>query len=143
MDQAVSHSDRAARLGPGVVFVVDDDEAVRDSMRVLIESNGHEVVDFGSARDFLGWRAPGEVNACLILDNNMPDLTGIDLLESLRESGDMMPVIMVTGGPGPGLDERINRARRAVCLEKPIDPNELLDTLDDALRARAAFLPVT
>ena len=117
------------------VFVVEDDDAVRDSLCVLIEASGRAVREFSSAQAFLDAVEAdvGDGRNCLILDNNMPGLTGIELLESLRRKGWRLPVIMITGGQSPGLSERIARADRAVCLEKPIDPNALLSAVDRAL----------
>src|SRR5579883_846919 len=124
----------AAEAGVNVL-IVDDDDAVRDSLSVLIETTGRSAREFASAEAFIDWlETGGNINgACLILDNNMPGITGIELLESLRRKGRRTPVIMITGGQAPGLAERIARADRAVCLDKPIDPAELLGALDRAL----------
>ncbi len=77
-----------------LVDIIDDDDAVRESTRALLESYGYSVRDFASAEAFLNLK--GGKAACLLVDHHMPHLTGLDLLERLREKGDHTPALVVT-----------------------------------------------
>src|SRR6185312_17531800 len=79
-----------------MVFVVDDDEAVRDSLKLLLESYGMNVEDYASVEAFAdGYRPHGR--DCLILDQNLPGMSGLDFLASAQGSGLGLPVILMTG----------------------------------------------
>lgn len=125
-----SHQGRTAR---GTVYIVDDDDSVRDSARALLESYDHTVEDFASARDILA--AFDQLNdGCLLLDLNMPEMGGIELLELLRSRGDTIPVIVVTAQNDAGVLERARRAGAMAVLPKPVD-DTLIRTVDSALKA--------
>ncbi len=115
------------------VWVVDDDEAVRDSMRVLLESHGLTVRDFASARAFLADQAPAE--GCLLLDLHMPEMSGLELLEKLRSEHVRIPTIIMTGRSDAGLRARAQRAGAVAFLDKPVDEDELLGSIEQALSA--------
>ena len=93
-----------------MIFIVDDDSATRDSLRVLFDCGGLEARDFPSAQAFLEARQVAD-RGCVVLDIHMPGMTGIELLEHLRERGDNVPVIIVTGQPSAANDSRA-RCRR-------------------------------
>ena len=78
--------------GKSAVAVIDDDPAVLDSLKFLLELAGHRVAYYGSAAAFLEDRAVG--HACLILDHHMPQMTGLALAARLRSEGDMLPVLL-------------------------------------------------
>ena len=134
------------RVGSGTgmsgetIFIVDDDEAVRDSLKLLLESHGCRVRDYGSTRDFFR-EYRKEERQCLVLDHHLPGETGIAFLES----GDganlrlRLPVILVTGGGDPTLRARATAAGAVAYFDKPIDDSELVRTilrlLDDASSA--------
>lgn len=114
------------------ICIVDDDDAVRDSMKVMLESYGHNVRDFASARDFLdqsGFDACG----CLVLDLHMPVMSGIELLETLRAKNIAVPAVMVTGQPDPQLASRLESAKLSSLLAKPVTDIELLDRIANAI----------
>ncbi|MGC2457422.1 MAG: response regulator [Gallionellaceae bacterium] len=81
---------------PNSVYVVDDDEAVRDALAMLLETAGHNVATFASAADFLGSCTPGMLG-CVILDVSMPGMEGPELQEELTRRGVWLPVIFLSG----------------------------------------------
>src|SRR4029453_16796526 len=85
--------------GAPVVFVVDDDPAMRDSLRWLIESTGLNVETFGDAQTFLARIRP-ELPGCLVLDVRMPGMSGLDLQAELARRGIGLPTIALPGPPG-------------------------------------------
>ena len=111
------------------VFVVDDDEAVRDSIKVLLEVHGLEVEDFASTDAFArDYRKPQR--GCLILDQHLPAAAGIDFLNSPAGRDLGIPVILITGRGDTALEERARRAGVAVYLQKPIGERVLLATIE-------------
>lgn len=108
-----------------VLYVIDDDAAVRDSFHVLFESHGIEVRSYASSDAFLAAAPPLE-NSCLVIDVNMPELDGIDLLRRLLRDGFMTPTFLMTGG-GSMARLRSTVARDdVVLLEKPMVARELV-----------------
>src|SRR5258705_14022829 len=91
------------------IYIVDDDDAVRDSMRTLLESLGFDVTDFNSALSFLAHDCSNSTG-CLLLDLHMPVMGGIELLEHMRERGTNVPTIVITGRGDAVLKERALRS---------------------------------
>jgi len=111
-----------------IVFVVDDDEAVRDSLGLLLSAHGFEVADFSSAVAFLDsdtHATPG----CLVLDYHMPDMTGLDLLEKLQRLGAVRPTIMISGLANAAIRQRAATAGVKFFLEKPLRQDLLIETV--------------
>ena len=79
-----------------LVFVVDDDRSMRVAVERLLRSSGLQVEPFASAREFLE-RAPADVACCVVLDVRMPELTGLDLQQALRQSDADIPIVFITG----------------------------------------------
>ena len=117
---------------PSIVHVVDDDEAVRDSTRALLESYGIEVRAYASAGEFLR-AGSAQPRGCILLDLHMPGMSGLELLEILRARGSKLPVVAVTGRGDAVLKERVVRAGAVMLLDKPISDATLLDSLARAL----------
>ena len=115
-----------------LVYVVDDDEAVRDSTRVVLESYGMNVKTFGSANAFLA-AVDDSAKGCLLLDQHMPEMTGLEVLEVLRASRRKLPVIMITARSDAALRERALRAGAAALLDKPVADDDLIRAIDTAL----------
>jgi two-component system response regulator FixJ len=115
------------------VYIVDDDEAVRDSLRLLLESNDIETRDYRSADEFL--QADAKDLACLLLDLHMPGTSGLELLRLLRARGMALPVIVVSGRRDGTLDADVRAAGATALLSKPFDDQALLDLVKQALAA--------
>jgi len=99
------------------VAVVDDDHAVLDSLQFLLGVVGHPVQTFASAAEFL--KAEMRHFACLILDDHMPHMTGLELAERLRADGVAIPILLVTGSPSPAIVARAAQVGIEKVLEKP------------------------
>jgi len=115
------------------VCIVDDDEAVRDSLQLLLESSGLVTRSFPSADAFL--RAGAQDMACLILDLHMPGTSGLELLRHLRKHGLSQPVFVVSGRRDPMLDAEVHAAGATDLLSKPFDDEILLNLVLDAVAA--------
>ena len=108
-----------------IIYVIDDDAAVRDSFHILFESHGIEVRSFPSSNAFL-LAAPPLENSCLIIDVNMPELDGIDLLGRLFRDGFTTPTFLISGGGSMArLRATVDRSD-VVLLEKPMVARELV-----------------
>jgi two-component system response regulator FixJ len=114
-----------------VVAVVDDDEAVRDSLRFLLETAGYTVTTFGSAAQFLSEAEPDTLT-CLVVDQHMPEQTGLQLAVLLRGQGSLLPIALITGSPSPDLLRRARDAGVARVLEKPLDDDALIAFVEGA-----------
>src|SRR5690242_4444171 len=111
------------------VFVVDDDEAVRDSIKVLLEVHGIEAEDYASAGEFARhYRRP--IRGCIILDQHLPVLTGVDFLNSPAGRQLGLPVILISGRSDPELERRARAAGVAVYLQKPVSERLLIATIE-------------
>ena len=115
------------------VYIVDDDADVRESARALLESYDLAVQEFDSARAFLKDFKAGR-KACLLLDLNMPEMNGLELLEQLRRLKIGLPVIIVTGQGDADVAERARRAGAFAFLQKPVD-DSLIAAVGRALKA--------
>ena len=112
------------------IYVVDDDPAVRDSMRMVLESYGMTVLDYDSAEQFLADSAARTSDGCLILDQHMPQMTGLQLLDTLRGHRITLPVVMVTGRSDSWLKESARKAGATVILDKPVSDEDLLQAIE-------------
>ena len=114
------------------VHVVDDDEAMRDSMSWLLEGEGYKVACYHSAGAFLAaWRS--SLRGCIVLDVRMPEMSGLELQEKLDGIGSHLPVIFVTGhGDVP---MAVGALQRGACdfIEKPFSDEDLLARIERAL----------
>lgn len=124
--------DRKSDGGNAVVFVVDDDRAVRDSIAMLVRAQGLEARTFDSARSFLAGWDHGE-ESCVIIDLRLPDLSGLDLQERLIAAPDAPPVIFLTGYGTVPSAVRALKAGAMDFLEKPFQPDELIALVQEAL----------
>lgn len=118
--------------GAPPVFVVDDDEHVRDSLRWLLESAGLTVETYASAREFLVACDPPRPG-CLVLDARMPDIGGLELLEQIAARGMHLPVILITGHGDVPMTVRAMKAGAVDVIEKPLDDQRLLERIRQCL----------
>ncbi|MEZ5475859.1 MAG: response regulator transcription factor [Steroidobacteraceae bacterium] len=119
------------------VFVVDDDEGVRSSLRLLLKSVGIQAQTASSAPDFLAHYVPDQPG-CLVLDVRMPGMSGLELQEQLNLRGAMIPVIFITGhGDIPMAVEAMQHGAFDF-LQKPFRDQDLLDRVQRALTRDAA-----
>lgn len=131
-----------AKKSPPAVFVVDDDESVRGSLRFLLRSAGLESRAFGSAMEFLAAYDPGQPG-CLVLDVRMPGMSGLELQQELNLRGAIIPVIFITGhGDIPMAVEAMQHGAHDF-LQKPFRDEDLIErvrgALDKDAKARAAL----
>lgn len=125
-------TDRHAGDTAEVIVVIDDDEAVRDSLKILLETDRFEVVTFASGEEFLD-ALPGSSVACLLLDVHLPGISGFNLLQHLVASDFRRPIILMTGRPSESLLPDAVKAGARTVLFKPLDENRLFETLDHSL----------
>jgi FixJ family two-component response regulator len=118
--------------GAPPVFVVDDDEHVRDSLRWLLESGGLTVETYPSAREFLTACDPPRPG-CLVLDARMPEMSGLELLEELTARGLRLPAILITGHGDVPMTVRAMKAGAVDVIEKPLDDQRLLERIRQCL----------
>lgn len=115
-----------------MVFVIDDDESIREALNSLIRSVGLKVATFASAQEFLQSPRP-DVTACLILDVRMPGLSGLDLQRDLAEANIHIPIIFITGHGDIPMSVRAMKAGAVEFLTKPFRDQDLLDAIQQAL----------
>ena len=115
-----------------MVFVIDDDESIREALKSLIRSVGLTVETFASAQEFLQSNRP-DVPACLILDVRMPGLSGLDLQRELTEAHIHIPIIFITGHGDIPMSVRAMKAGAVEFLTKPFRDQDLLDAIQQAL----------
>jgi two-component system, LuxR family, response regulator FixJ len=114
-----------------IVVVIDDHEAVRHSLRVLLESSGFHVADYPSAMSYLESGIDGD---CVIADMRMPYMSGLELQRELAKRNTHAPLILITGHADVALAVSAMRAGAFDFLEKPIDDERLLESLGKALK---------
>ena len=123
----------------GTVYVVDDDEAVRDSLQWLLEGKDYRVRCFDSAESFLTRYDPREV-ACLVVDIRMSGLTGLELQDRLIERKSPLPIVFITGHGDVPMAVNTMKKGALDFIQKPFDEQELLGLVERMLdHAREAF----
>jgi len=120
-----------------VVFIVDDDEAICESLRLLIEDIGLEVRTFPGAQQFLAQYEPSQ-SGCLVLDVRMSGMSGLELQSRLRELGLEIPTILITGHADVPMAVEAMKAGAVDFIEKPFRDQVLLDGIQKAIALDAA-----
>ena len=122
-----------------IVFVVDDDVSVRESLELLIRSAGWEPEMFASAQEFLA-RPRALAPSCLILDVNLPDLNGLDLQKRVAADRNDMPIIFITGYGDVPMTVRAMKAGAVEFLTKPFGADVMVSAIRNAIdRSQAAL----
>lgn len=116
----------AGKIMSDVVHIIDDDDAVRESLGVLLEVMGFVVFCHPSAEDYLTRGRPG---GCIVLDVNMPGMSGMDLLRHLCARVPPVPVLVLTASREHLLEERVRALGAGAFLSKPVVASTLLDEL--------------
>jgi two-component system, LuxR family, response regulator FixJ len=115
------------------VYVIAPDDAVRDSIELLIETADLAVRSHASAASFMNM-VPFPNNGCALIDQNLPDMTGLEVVEHLRGRGIAVPIIVMTSGADPGMRSAPERERlRVLLLEKPFGSGRLIDLIQMSL----------
>jgi two-component system response regulator FixJ len=114
------------------VFVLDDDDAVRDALGALLESCGLPVRTYGSGESFLAELSTG-LTGCVVLDVRMPGLSGLELQEQLGEMNIPLPVIIITGHGDLPMAVKAMKAGAVDFIEKPFDDEVILESIHEAL----------
>ena len=137
----IDSTDRLPRLPPmptrPTVVVVDDDISVRESLELLIQNEGWQPALFESAQEFLA-QLPTVVPSCLILDVNLPDLSGLDIQQRISDKKSSTPIIFITGYGDIPTSVRAMKAGAAEFLTKPLDDEIMIGAIREAvLRSQA------
>ena len=121
-----------ARQADTIIAVVDDDPSVREGLSSLIRSVGLRVETFASAQEFLS-RSGAETPSCLVLDLQMPGLSGLDLQKQMAEAGMEIPIVFLTGHGDIPASVRAMKAGAVEFLTKPFEEQELLRAIEEAI----------
>ena len=121
-----------------LIYIVDDDEAVRLAIGMLVEACGWRARPCASAEEFLSLPIPGGSGNCLLLDLDMPGTSGADLLERLEAANRWLPTIVVTGYVDSNLAARARRTGVRAVLKKPFNDQLLVGHIREALGLNAA-----
>jgi FixJ family two-component response regulator len=122
----------AMPLAAPIVVVVDDDICVRESLELLIHSEGWQPALFESAREFLT-RLPTVLPSCLILDVNLPDLSGFDIQQRISDEKSSVPIIFITGYGDIPTSVRAMKGGAAEFLTKPLNNDILIEAIRNAV----------
>jgi two-component system response regulator FixJ len=117
----------------GKVYVIDDDEAMRDSLNFLLASTGFDVVLFESAQIFLD-ALPGLAFGCVLSDVRMPGIDGIELLKRMKARNSPLPIVIMTGHGDIPLAVEAMKLGAVDFLEKPFDDDRLVAMIETAIR---------
>ncbi len=124
------------------VFVVDDDRSIRESLRNLIRSTGRNVQTFASAHEFLTSQRP-DAPSCLVLDVQLPGLSGLDLQQELAKVNASIPIIFITGHGDIPMTVRAMKAGAMEFLTKPFRDKDLLNAVEQAMNHGRQMAPCT
>ncbi|MET4323168.1 two-component system response regulator FixJ [Bradyrhizobium sp. JR4.1] len=117
----------------GIIYVIDDDEAMRDSLNFLLETSGFAVTLFNNAQSFLD-ALPGLAFGCVVSDVRMPGLDGIELLKRLKAQHCPFPILIITGHGDVPLAVGAIKLGAVDFLEKPFDDDRLITLIESAVR---------
>lgn len=118
---------------PRAVHIIDDDEAVRDSLAILLETRDIPVATYSSGRSFLDQNQ--DACGCIVTDVQMPDMNGLELLVALNDRKSALPVIVISGRAGRAMADQAIALGASAMLDKPLTPDVFVDLVRDALAA--------
>jgi FixJ family two-component response regulator len=121
-----------SREANALIVIVDDDPSVRRGLQRLIRSMGWETETFASAQEFLA-RSGADIPSCVVLDLQLPGLSGLDLQKKMAETGLEIPIVFLTGHGDIPASVRAMKAGAIEFLTKPVDERELLEALREAV----------
>lgn len=117
----------------GVVAVIDDDEAVRDSLLMVLSNHGFGVCSFASADAFLATLREDALPSCVVSDVRMPGMTGLELQTELKKKWPMVPLVLITGHGDVSMAVSALKAGAHDFVEKPFSPDRLIDGIKSAI----------
>ena len=123
---------RESRKSDALIAIVDDDASVREGLQSLIRSAGWRVETFVSAQEFLG-RLGAEAPSCVILDLQLPGLSGLDLQQRMAKVGLEIPIVFLTGHGNIPASVQAMKAGAVEFLTKPLDEQKLLEAIQEAI----------
>jgi two-component system CheB/CheR fusion protein len=129
---AAHAAEAASNTEPKLIFVIDDDNHIREGIRAVLEEHGQSVEDYPTCEAFLEAYRPGR-GACLLIDAYLPGMNGLELLLQLHDAGHRLPAIMITGNADVSMAVQAMKAGASDFIEKPIGPSELLASVERAL----------
>jgi FixJ family two-component response regulator len=124
---------RESRESNTIIAIVDDDSSAREGLESLIQSAGWRAETFASAQDFLD-RPGAEAPSCLVLDLQLPGLSGLDLQKRMAEVGLEIPIVFLTGHGNIPASVKAMKAGAVEFLTKPFDEEELLQAIQEAIQ---------
>jgi len=117
------------------IYIVDDDEDVRDSIQELLQSVGFAVEGFSSGREFLQ-RFDAGAALCIILDLHMPDISGFQVLDALQARGNTVPIVVFSGRSDHTTQEFAHRSGVIAVLSKPMDADRTIALIQNLLNEK-------
>jgi len=118
----------------GTAYAVDDDPLFLDALALTLQNAGLDVRTYATGKDFLRNYRAGDGPCCLVLDVSLPDLSGLDIQRELAARGDRVPIVFLTGHGDVSTSVAALKNGAFHFLEKPVDDEELLKSVGDALR---------
>jgi len=117
------------------ICVVDDDESVADSLKVLLETFGFDVLSFGSGADFLADHR-SRTAGCLLIDQHMPGMNGLQVVDHLQQEGVRLPTILISGRLDTSTRKRAASLGVTKIIDKPFDASRLIELIRVTLSER-------
>jgi len=130
---AMSGAETPATARGASVSVIDDDERVRKALAFQLNAAGFQVVSYSSAREFLATKDAGNLD-CVVADILMPRMNGLQLQKQLKETGNFVSIVFITGRPDLSIGMQAMRAGAVDVLEKPVDDEALLTAIERAMQ---------
>ena len=128
----IRETEAVGTISPATVLVVDDDASVLRSLSRLVSASGFHVTTFGKPSDLLASETPRS-NACMVVDIDLPEMTGIEMCEKLKGSGRGLPSILITGRTDVRTRSLAAQSDAVAVLFKPFEEEPLLDAIGRAI----------